>query len=217
MEKVEKIVTEKGYTFKIITDDGVFSISFCGNLDLYFNYECKGINIDNESVKKFTITKENYFLYSIFETLYENIKNCHINYLDDELDVELDEENKKQILQRSEELKKELQEREKLNSRRLFQNDKVEWHSDDYDYDESSILLIEKLEEEIVVSFVKGRTDVLDKTFAIRICNSGSRYQPFNILFMQLYRKLIDYMPEYHQIHLEEIMFDMKRTRKKEF
>lgn len=38
-----------------------------------------------------------------------------------------------------------LKRQEESNTRRLFKNNKVEWHSDDYDYDEKSILTIEKL------------------------------------------------------------------------
>lgn len=212
MVKIEKIQTEKGYTFIIATDEGIFSISFCGNLDLYFNYECDRSILDETPLKKFTITKENYFLYSIFDTLYENVKNCNVHYLDNTLSLD-DEEI---FEDRSQELNNELRRQEESNPRRLFKNNKIEWHSDDYDYDETSILCIKKLEEEIELTFQKGRTDVMPETFAIRICNSGSRYQPFNVLFMHLYNKLIDYEPEYHQIHIEELLYEMKRARKKE-
>jgi len=212
MVKIEKIQTEKGYTFKIITDDGTFSISFCGNLDLYFNYECNKCILDESSLKKFTITKENYFLYEIFDKLFEDIKNCNVYCLDNTLCLD-DEEI---FEDRSQELNDELRMQEESNPRRLFKNSKVEWHSDDYDYDETSVLYIEKLEEEIELTFQKGRTDVIPETFTIRICNSGSRHRPFNVLFMHLYNKLIDYNPEYHQIHIEELLYEMKRVRKKE-
>lgn len=215
MVKIEKIQTEKGYTFKITTEEGTFSISFCGNLDLYFNYECDKCILDEPSSKKFIITKENYFLYSIFDKLFEDVKNCNIYYMDDDENLELEDDDIFSVCNR-EELNNELRIREESNPRRLFKNNKVEWHSDDYDYDETSVLTIEKLEEEIEIVFNKGRTDVIPETFAIRICNSGSRHQPFNVLFMHLYHKLIEYNPEFHQIHIEELLYEMKRVRKKE-
>lgn len=41
----------------------------------------------------------------------------------------------------------------------------------------------------------------------IRICNSGSRYTPFNIIMMRFFNKLQEYDPEYHQIDLEEYQY----------
>lgn len=214
MVKVEKIKYEKGYIFKITTDEGTFSITFCGNLDLYFNYECEKCILDVPISKTFVITKENYFLYLIFNKLYENIKNCNIYYADSNNEIVDDEESDDFIFSR-EKLNNELREIEKDNPRRLFHDEVVDWHSDDYTYDETSRLIIKKLEDEFEIKFIKGRTDVLSETFAVRICNSGSRHQPFNVLFMHLYNELIEYDPNFHQIHIEEILYEMKRVRKK--
>lgn len=211
MVKVEKIKYEKGYIFKITTDEGTFSISFCGNLDLYFNYECDGSILDAPPSKTFFITKENYFLYSIFYKLYDDIKNCNIYYGDS--NTELVEDNETSIFE--EEFKNDLRDREASNPRRLFHDDMIDFHSDDYTYEEASTLTIKKLEEEFEITFNKGRTDVLPATFAIRICNSGSRHHPFNVLFMHLYHSLIEYEPDFHQIDIEEILYEMKRARKK--
>lgn len=206
MLKVEKIKYEKGYVFKIITNEGVFSIYFGGNLDLYFNYECKGSILDAPDIKEFTLTKENYFLYMLFHNLYEDIKNCKVydetqeNELFDDFNIKNFNENIKM--------------KEQSNSKRLFQKDRVEFHSDDYTYEETSILFIEEKEEKIIITFIKGKTDVLSATFAIRICNNGSRHYPFNVLFMNLYHELVNYEPDNHQMHLEECLYQMKLTRK---
>lgn len=210
MVKVEKIEYEKGYIFRIITDEGTFSISFCGNLDLYFNFECDKCILDEPNIRTIRITKENYFLYSIFCELFQNIKNCNIycNYKnigeDFEDSIFLDRD-----------LNEEVRKSEKDNPKRLFHDEIVDFHSDDYTYEETSRLIIKQLEDEIELTFIKGRTDVLSETFAVRICNSGSRHQPFNVLFMNLYNKLIEYQPEFHQISIEEILYEMRRVRKK--
>ena len=49
----------------------------------------------------------------------------------------------------------------------------------------------------------------------IRFRNSGSTYDPFNIIFMRMFNKLQEYIPEYHQIHIEEMNYSKKRTLKK--
>lgn len=212
MVKVEKIKYEKGYIFRITTDEGVFSISFCGNLDLYFNYECDNCILDEPKVKTFKITKGNYFLYSIFKKLYEDIKNCNI-YFDEDNNLEEDDMEIHDFV--ASDLNDRVRESEKDNPKRLFHDDMVDFHSDDYTYEDTSRLIIRDLDEEIELTFVKGRTDVLPETFAVRICNSGSRHQPFNVLFMHLYHQLIEYEPNFHQIHIEEILYEMKRIRKK--
>lgn len=212
MVKVEKIKYEKGYIFRITTDEGVFSISFCGNLDLYFNYECDNCILDEPKVKKFKITKENYFLYSIFKKLYEDIKNCNV-YFDENNNLDEDDLEIHDFV--ASDLNDRVRESEKDNPKRLFHDDMVDFHSDDYTYEDTSRLIIRDLDEEIELTFVKGRTDVLPETFAVRICNSGSRHQPFNVLFMHLYHQLIEYEPNFHQIHIEEILYEMKRVRKK--
>ena len=49
----------------------------------------------------------------------------------------------------------------------------------------------------------------------VRICNSGSRYLPFNSCFMDFYNKLQKIDPDYYQMHLEEYVYNKtyKKTR----
>lgn len=189
------------YSFEISTNDGIFEIHFAGNLDLYWNYPCKYEEKNSISEKTFRITPEDGFLYDFLFDLYDNIKNCNI----------YEEEY-------SEEIRESLIESDKHNPRKLFNNEVIDWHSDDYDYEETSRLLISIDEDDIIVKFVKGVTDYRRETFAVRICNNGSRHDPFNVCFMRMYNKLIDYVPDqeyddnYHQISIKEYM---KLTRKK--
>lgn len=62
----------------IKTEDEEFEISFQNNLDLYWRYICKKSILDEEKTKKFRITKENYFIYNLFDELYNNVKNKKI-------------------------------------------------------------------------------------------------------------------------------------------
>ena len=47
-------------------------------------------------------------------------------------------------------------------------------------------------------------------SYSVRISNSGSRYGYFNIPFMNMYTKLCEYNPDYHQIHMEEYLYNEK-------
>ena len=47
-------------------------------------------------------------------------------------------------------------------------------------------------------------------TYSIRFRNSGSRYEPFNICFMQMYNELKNYDSNCHQIHIEEYLYKQK-------
>ena len=44
----------------------------------------------------------------------------------------------------------------------------------------------------------------------VRICNSGSRYLPFNSCFMDFYNKLQKIDPDNYQMHLEEFIYKQK-------
>ncbi|HOZ53931.1 MAG TPA: hypothetical protein PKY25_01175 [Bacilli bacterium] len=86
MLEIEKSKGERGYSLIITTEDGSFKISFEGNLDLYWTNLYKGSLLDQPESKSFTITKENYYLYLLFERLYEDVKKCNI-YKADKYDI----------------------------------------------------------------------------------------------------------------------------------
>ena len=52
------------------------------------------------------------------------------------------------------------------------------------------------------------------RKITIRFRNSGSRYDPFNIIFMRLYQGLCNLDYEYHQIHIEEYLQESKIKKK---
>ena len=178
--------------FNIVTDDGEFSIQFENNLDLYWSYLYKENFLDTKDSYEINVTKENYFLFLLFDELYENIKNDKI-ILDEDV----------------------------LSSRsgdreRLFINDSVCYISDDFPEDEASFFEIKKVDEDTFnLKFTKSKSKNYFNTFSVRITNSGCRYGYFNVLFMQMYNKMSEYFDDekYHQMHVEEVVYLRKRGR----
>ena len=187
------------YEFKIQTEDGVFEISFQNNLDLYWRYINKKYILNEPNEKEFYITKENYFLYSLIEELYNNIKEY------------------KPFGSLNEELNAHYQYLKNTPERNLFKDNKVDWHSDDFVYENDSRLLIEKIDECFKITFIKSKKEYDDgilMTYSVRISNSGSRYNPQNIEFMNMYDKLKEYENNFHQVHVEEVIYQQKLLKK---
>ena len=187
MQQITKYKDEMGYYEYIIkTDEGKFKMLFGGNLDLYWT--CNETIDDSDQI--FYITKENYFLYRLFDELYENIKNNKIYY---------DKENYI-----------------KGDNTELFKDGKIDWYSDEFYEEIASRLVIEKENEKFKITFIKSKKDYegLFRTYAVRFRNSGSRYKPFNASFMYMYNSLKEYNPEYQQIHMEEYLYNQKVLKK---
>lgn len=202
MTTIEKVETEKGYNFYIKVDEGILVITFAGNLDLYWDFKCDNL-LDESDNKSFIIKKDNFFLYNLIDELYNSIKNYDFGNFFYKNDEEYKERFRKGLI-----------DRDKRNNERLLKNDMVDYHSDDGEYDVVSSFQIKPLDEEYEITFNKGNAMDLYPTFAVRISNSGSRYEYFNILFMKMYNELIKYEPENHQIHIEEYIYQLKRTKK---
>lgn len=194
--------------FDICTDDGVFQIFFCGNLDLYFSYVYEGDRLNRPDSKDFYITKENYFLYSLFDELYNDVKDYNIFTIDNF-------DSKEDFLDR----KAYFLECDRQNPRKLFKDNKIDWHCDDFEYDKAGSFIIEKLDNSYKLTFNKCKDDSLFgimSSYSVRLRNSGSRYDGFNLIFMRMYRKLCNYDPNFQQIHIEEYMYNKKLVKKKE-
>ena len=71
-----------------------------------------------------------------------------------------------------------------------------------------------KTHEEFILEFVPGvKCDPYDM-IGIRFRNSGSTYTPFNNVFMGMFNQLQEYEPDYHQIHIEEVLYRQKVKKK---
>jgi len=201
MTTIEKIEHEHGYIFKIYLGEDLFTITFAGNLDLYWSYVSK--NILEENTKTLTITKENFFLYELIKELYERIRDYNF----DDVLFSFDDEARKKFRER-----KILEDRN--NTEKLFHDGIVDYHSDDGVYDEVSSFQIKELEDSYEITFTKGVVNGNFQTFSVRICNSGSRYEHFRTLFMRMYNKMVRYDQDFNQVTIDEYIYSLKRTRK---
>jgi len=208
--KIKKIPNEreKCYDIELIDNNKKLKILFAGNLDLYMVLGNNEIIPENENVVLFfDITKEDYEIYSIFDSLYRNIidgKPLEKDEYDEEFfdDDEIDYKNTYQY-------------------KILVDNDHIiRWVSDDGPYEEEDRLRIKRLDDDtyrlIFIRNDKPLTEGMKSGFgiAVRFRNSGSRYQPFNCLFMKMYHELQSIDPDYHQIHMEEIEYLKKKKIK---
>lgn len=185
MIELVKKKSDKYFYYYVQTDEGRFKISFEGNLDLYWTYIYEGNLLNGPESHTFKITKENYLFYSLIDELYNNIKN----------DNPFGKEDKEYDYDR-------------FNQNKLFEDETIKWHSDDCIYEESSILEIKKEKDDYKITFYKSKEDFM--SYSVRISNSGSRYGYFNIPFMNMYNKLCEYDPNYHQIHIEKYLYNEK-------
>ena len=162
-----------GYDNIIIdTDEGMFEMFYSGNDDLYWSLMYVGQRLDIPNSFNFNITKENEYLYNAFKRLYTSIKDNKPFS-----NSNLDDASRNMV----------------VPDNKLFKYGKIEWHSDDFPYDEASILTISKKNDFYIVEFRLSDKSNIFSTHSIRICNSGSRYKPYNVPFMNMYNELLEY------------------------
>lgn len=209
----------------LIEGNKTLLITFAGNGDLYWIMQNKACDENAEySYDYFDISKENYGVYLLFEQLLSDIKNINISE-DKEfpLYVETDEE-KKEYLENLE-LEKEMYRKSNMSHYNdLYDGaNTITWHSDETAYEVSNIVKIQKMDNIFRVEFssqphIAGYDGELNQLghMSIRFRNSGSRYSPFNILFMRMFNKLqeVDDVNDYgHQIHIEEYLYNNDKQK----
>ena len=205
--KVIKENSEFGLKVSLCEEDMFLTISFCGNLDLYWSLHSKDTSKDNT----FVITKENFGIYKLFLELYDDIENINIfdyEYTDFDFSIE--------------DAKNMYRDNNKSNYNELFnKEDKtITWYSDETAHEVANILKIKKEDERFIIKFyvqkdIKGYSHDFKSLhyIPIRFRNSGSSYDPFNCLFMKMYNKMneIDDVNDIgHQIHFEEYVYRKK-------
>lgn len=199
MLEIKTYQTEHGVNITIFNGKQEMNIFFGGNLDLYWSYHddhqfnYKSINTSTI----FEVTKENYYLYILFEKLYTDIEEGNISYED-----ELDDFFSNQVTKEKDIYKN----RHSYNS--LWNNGCITWISDEVPDESANSVEITKKGENFIITF--SQKDNLNFHYTVRFSNSGSRYDPFNILFMEMYRKLKTYDSTYYQIHMEEYLYQKK-------
>lgn len=214
----------------LIDGDKKIIIFFGGTGDLYWVLRNSNCDKDLEyTFDDFVITKENYQLYYLFEKLFDDIKNINIFNRDiDEFPfyVETDED-KIEYLKSLEEEKESYRKYNMSHYKDLYdgENNTITWVSDETAYEVGNILRIKKIDEEFILEFatqpyIEGyeREGSYIGSIGIRFRNSGSRYDPFNIIFMRMFQELQlidDVNDNNHQIHIEEYLYSKKLELKK--
>lgn len=224
--QIEKRMNQmKSYNISLINNNKKFEMLFFGNLDLYWVIE----RLDDKDTmyEVFSITKENYEIYRIFEELFDSISECNVFQItDDEIESVYNQESNPEIAYKK--IEKLKLEKEKLNEfakksgnyKLIYDGKNIIWYSDEDSLEDADILRISKNDDEIQIEFTcqNPRCDQrLPGTICIRFCNSGSRYKPFNSLFMKHYNSFQEYVKKYdsniHQIHIEEILYQKKKMK----
>lgn len=202
-------------------------IFFKGSQDLYFTLN----NFKKNNT--FIIGKDNYQVWSAFDKLYKDIINTNVYKINVQKEFEeimtmegVDEScwhlyqdlygkllfEEQQAIYRNYNLK------ESRMYNDLVINGKIIWKSDDFPIDESPYFIIEPVGSSYLITFEMPKTIrkfILDREsnfnkISVRLSNSNSRYDPFNLLFMNLFNTLVEYLTEneYHQIHIEEYLIE---------
>lgn len=200
---------ENTYNYELRDNDKSMILSFQGNLDFYMS----AISYKDNRDKKisFTITKENYAIYSLFDELFRDIEECNIFSVDEtRLEFMDDEDEIKEYYERIERMNSDLKNYSAY--KRLIKRNLITWKSDDRDYGEPDFVKIYRAEDAFYITFVR-QSEELHMGTVVRFRNSGSSYDPFNIPFMKFFNKLQEYDPEYHQIHIEEVILQKKLTK----
>ena len=202
--KIKKIPNEreKCYDIELIDNNKNLKILFAGNLDLYMILSNNEIIPYGKNISLyFDITKEDYDIYSIFDSLYEDIINGR-PFGSDSLSSDYD-------YTRQEEYKK-----------LVDSNLNINWISDDGPPEIEDMLKISKIDNDTYrLTFIRNDKP-MDFGFkhhmgiSVRFRNSGSRYNPFNCLFMKMYHELQEIDSEYHQMHFEEMEYLKKKKIK---
>lgn len=243
MEVTRQYFEREGcYYIYLKQDNKILEITFGGNLDLYWSLKIIRehkedldeimYSMYDEVIENFIITKENYFIYSLFEELYNDVLESRVfvpirkretsegtesELDDDDFDVwkkydEFDFQGRNEWYKKQPIYKK------------LFNGKNIEWRSDEEEFSVANRVTIDKVDDTFILEFTRPYLSE-SKRFSgflfspnnihIRFRNSGSTYEPYNAIFMRMFNKLQDYDPDNHQMHIEEMNYQRKLTLKK--
>ena len=207
---VKRYINQEGtFNYHLIDNNKELLIMFGGDGDLYFSF-LKHYDNDNN---KFVITKDNMYVYNCFKELLNSLENPNLHKVSSlELECCETKEEIRNLYKKAEKYNEKLKEESRYKD--LYNNGVVCWHSDEFSYDTTDVVKIYNVGEEIILEFEKNKYEDYKSEIAIRFRNSGSYYNPFNSIFMQMYNNLNEYDPDYHQIHLEEVGYSKKMKHK---
>lgn len=174
----------------ILIKDGkkTLKIFYGANGDLYIDiFGEHNIDEDGNCTADFSISK-NQEIYHYFDSLFDNIIKCNVFETSDfELEMCNTQKQIGKSLISSQLFNERLKSSLAYNS--LVQDSIIIWYSDNIYDEKANKLIINKQDDKITLTFVDNPDDPTFG-FGIRICNSGSKYDPFNICFMNLFNQL---------------------------
>lgn len=217
--EVQKIKNQGKLPQKIILSNGdkKLIISFENNLDLYWTLSKSPK--EKLILETFEITKEDYAIYTLFEQLYNRIKNASVFDIDTEIALFESGLSHFDSLADIYDFYKEnvasLKESDAYHE--LFDGKTITWCSDEIYDDSNDLVKINFDGEKFILEFAKRKQNELLSSpynIPVRFRNSGSRYNPFNVIFMRMFQDLQKYNTEFHQIHIEEYLYNQKILKK---
>lgn len=182
------------YDYCFTDGEKKLTILFARNLDLYFMMNDDQLMRFSESkTLSFDITKADYDVFCLFDSLYQDIINCKIDEMHDVRKTYHYEYSK------------------------LVDDKKcITWISDEEQEEVGDSFQISRLNGDVYrLTFYRN-----DKSpefgfkspmyISVRIRNSGSRYGLFHCVFMKMYHDLQNLDPNYRQMHFEELQYIKK-------
>ena len=194
---IEKIQLDNMPTYNIIKDDVIFTITFAGNLDLYWEFRYKDRKASTSDIITMEISEDdNYYIYHALDKLYDAISEAYIpNY---NCGKAIDE-----------------QEKQLSHYYELYRNGAINWVSDDRDCRIIGDVTIIKNDKTFELTlrkekFAKGFFSGFNAP--VRFRNSGSYYHPFNMVFMDMYNEL-NKIEDLNQITIDQYCKRKVKTR----
>ena len=189
MENIRKTWNESSGTYKICVekDNNFMELLVNGSGELCWNM----LKLNKESNSVAMEISDNEYLKELLKKLFEGIikENVLMIYwpLLRSLNQEERESKIKELMINGQLVNK------NIESNPLIDRDRIEWHSDDFGFYDSDVLEIIRTKEDYKVIISRQDKNRLRKTVSVQISNSGSRYAPFNEMFMDLFNSLQTY------------------------
>lgn len=209
MLKYNKIKTDFGYTINIYDSNKILTITFGGNLDLYWYLSSK----EKRKQIHLKLQKKITSFISLFDILYNDIVNCNLfKVYNEELSFVNSIKELQKIYNRKKELNIIFSEYEEY--KRLYNGEYICWYSDDDSIEDANYVKIIKDDYKYILEFFSNfKSNTLWLSNTIRFRNSGSRYMPFNMIFMEMYNSLCTSDYDENQIHIEEYLYKKKKRQ----
>ena len=201
MIKIEREINSGFEIFSINNDTGNLKIFYYYGLDLCWTCNPKD-NSDSDTCD-IVISPCDSYIYTLIDEVYDSIfNNQPFKYLKYDFAA------------------KDLVFPEKIdNTKRLFKDGIIEWHSDDYVYNVGSVVYIKKEEDKYIITIQKNKKCLEGKYpfngYTVTFGNN-SRYNPYNVTFMNMFNKLRDHDFFVNQVNINNYSSEDKtRVRKK--